>query len=276
MGSSAGQQPSELTLRVLSAIVMAIVAIVATVLGGWAFHLLWAGLGLLVAWEWHRLTESGFSATAFPPVAVASLAGSMFGATADWRWLPVVAVAAGLAAFLTRSPDRHWLPSGALYAAALPAAIMLCRGDEALGMVLIFWLFAVVWGTDVCAYFAGRAIGGPKLWPRVSPKKTWSGALGGLTGAVVLGAIVLAAFGQPFRWPVLAVAIVLSALSQAGDLFESSIKRRFGAKDSSQLIPGHGGFMDRLDGFIFAVAAAALLGVSKAGLADVPAGVLIW
>lgn len=276
MDAPAGKQPSELTLRIVSAIVMAAVAIWTTVLGGWKFQLLWLCLSLLVAWEWHRLTEGHFSAKAFAPVAAAALAGAAFGVTADWRWLLAVLLAGALAAVLTGASNRRWLSAGVFYAAALPAAIILCRGDETLGMVLIFWLFAVVWGTDVCAYFAGRAFGGPKLWPRVSPKKTWSGALGGVAGAVALGIIVLVAFGHPVRWPVIAVAVVLSAVSQAGDLFESALKRRFGAKDSSHLIPGHGGFMDRLDGFIFAVVAAALIGGFRAGLADVPAGLLTW
>jgi phosphatidate cytidylyltransferase len=276
MGVPAAGQSSELRLRVVSGVVMAGVAIAATIVGGTVFHLLWLALGLVVGWEWHRLTEGGMSVPALAIVMVAALAGAAAGVTSNGLWLLAVIAAALAALAVTRARQRHWLAVGVLYAAALPAATILCRGDERLGMVLVFWLFAVVWGTDVCAYFAGRALGGPKLWPRVSPKKTWSGALGGVAGAVVLGMLVIMAFGRPVRWPALVVAAGLSAVSQAGDLYESAVKRHFGAKDSSHLIPGHGGFMDRLDGFIFAVVATASFGVMRGGPDDVPAGVLDW
>jgi phosphatidate cytidylyltransferase len=271
-----GKPPSELTLRIVSAVVMALVAIGATIIGGRLFFVLWLGLGMLIAWEWARLTEGRISPPAAAALVIAAFAGAMLGDTGRWFWLMLIVLAALVAAYVTKADERRWLTTGVFYAAVLPAATILCRGETALGMILIFWLFAVVWATDVCAYFAGRAIGGPKLWPTVSPKKTWSGAIGGLLGAVLFGTLVLVIAGQPVRWPVLLVAAMLSALSQAGDLFESSLKRRFGAKDSGSLIPGHGGFMDRLDGFIFAVAAAALLGVVRAGVPNAPAGVLSW
>ena len=121
-----------------------------------------------------------------------------------------------------------------------------------IGLFLIGWTFAVVWFTDIAAYFTGRALGGPKLMPSVSPKKTWSGALGGAlagtAGGMAVWALMPATAGLGFG-VVLAISLAASVVSQAGDLFESAIKRRFGTKDSSRLIPGHGGFLDRLDGY---------------------------
>jgi phosphatidate cytidylyltransferase len=134
----------------------------------------------------------------------------------------------------------------------------------------------VVWSTDILGYFVGRAIGGPRLAPPVSPNKTWSGACGGALGAVVAGVAVVAAAGGVALMPAAAVALGLSVASQGGDLFESALKRRFGVKDAGHVIPGHGGLMDRLDGFIAASGVAALVGIMRGGL-DAPArGFLLW
>ena len=146
---------------------------------------------------------------------------------------------------------------GVLGAAAIAAVPVALRDDPAIGLVGPAWMFAVVWSTDSVAYFTGRKIGGPKLMPRVSPNKTWSGALGGLAGAVAAGSRVpvvadLAGMTLPSAasLPVVAgVSALASVLSQAGDLIESGLKRHYGVKDSGGLIPGHGGVMDRLDGF---------------------------
>ena len=130
------------------------------------------------------------------------------------------------------------------------------------------FLFAVVWATDIAAYFVGRAIGGPKLMPQVSPKKTWSGAIGGTHRRRSLAAVAVAKFAglDGLVRDRASLAVVLSVVAQAGDLFESALKRRFGAKDSSQLIPGHGGLMDRLDGFVAAAVLAALIGLLRGGI----------
>jgi phosphatidate cytidylyltransferase len=267
---------SELSQRVISGVVMAVVAIVTTILGNPLFALLWAALAAIVAYEWHRLTEGETAPVALALLVAAALGGALAGWLRQPVWLLVPPGCAVAAWFVTRAVDRRWLPAGAMYAALLPAATILCRGEGGYGVVLMFFLFAVVWGTDVCAYFAGRALGGPKLWPAVSPKKTWSGAIGGVLGAIILGALVLAFFNLPVGVPVVLVAVVLSALSQGGDLFESSLKRRFGAKDSGHIIPGHGGFMDRLDGFIVAAVAAAAIGLLRGGSGRVAEGVLLW
>jgi len=133
----------------------------------------------------------------------------------------------------------------------------------------------VVWATDIGGYFAGRLIGGPKLWPQVSPKKTWAGAIGGFVASLAV-AIAFAALGLGKAIPVLGLAAVLSVASQLGDLFESAVKRRFGVKDSSHIIPGHGGLMDRLDGFVAAIAVAALFGFLRGGADGIARGLMVW
>ena len=152
-----------------------------------------------------------------------------------------------------------WAAAGVLYAGALVASVGLLRVSPSFGMAAILWLFAVVWGADIAAYFAGRLIGGPRLWPSVSPGKTWSGAIAGAFAGAVLG-LMLAAWTNRLAalfWLGLATAIV----SELGDLFESALKRRFRVKDSSGLIPGHGGLMDRLDAFTAASFFAAIVAI---------------
>ena len=145
-----------------------------------------------------------------------------------------------------------------------------------MGFVAVAFLAVTVWATDIFAYVVGRMIGGPLLWPQVSPNKTWSGAVGGVVGGVAAGTSVAYASGVDKLVAVGIVALVLSVLTQAGDLFESAVKRRFGAKDASGLIPGHGGLMDRLDGFLVAAFVALLIGMLRQG-PDAPAqGLLVW
>jgi phosphatidate cytidylyltransferase len=183
-------------------------------------------------------------------------------------------VAAGVARFARQAPG--WAGAGVLYAGAVVAAPVLLRGADALGLAAIVLLFVVVWATDIAAYFGGRALGGPKLWPAVSPKKTWSGALVGAAAAVAGGVLVARAAGLANLAAIGVLAFVLSVAAQAGDFFESAVKRRFGAKDSGTLIPGHGGLMDRLDGFVAAALLAAAVGVARGGLAAPSRGLLIW
>lgn len=169
-----------------------------------------------------------------------------------------------------------WIVCGFFYAAALFVAPVSLRADVSYGLLAIILLFAIVWSTDIFGYFAGRSIGGPKLMPRVSPKKTWSGAIAGTIGAMVVAVVVARLFGSFSIVAIAVVALVLSVCGQAGDLFESFVKRKFGVKDSSQLIPGHGGVMDRLDGFWAAALAACIIGASRGGLSDAARGLLIW
>ena len=167
-----------------------------------------------------------------------------------------------------------WAAAGVLYAGALVASVGLLRVSPSFGMAAILWLFAVVWGADIAAYFAGRLIGGPRLWPRVSPGKTWAGAIVGAFAGAVLG-LMLAAWTNRLAalfWLGLATAIV----SELGDLFESALKRRFGVKDSSGLIPGHGGLMDRLDAFTSASFFAAVVAILHPKGDYIASGLFQW
>jgi phosphatidate cytidylyltransferase len=149
------------------------------------------------------------------------------------------------------------------------------RFDSAKGLSALILILLVVWATDIGGYFAGRSIGGPKLWPRISPNKTWAGAIGGFAASIVVAAGFVA-FRLGETVPLLVLASVLSIASQLGDLFESAVKRRFGVKDSSRIIPGHGGVLDRLDGFVAAVVLAAIFGLLRGGVDGVGRGLMVW
>ena len=200
-----------------------------------------------------------------------------------WIWAAlVIPVAIGLLVewllIVKSAPSATragWIALGALYAAAALVGSILVRHDMQYGFVALLLVFSVVWASDIGGYFAGKSIGGPKLAPRISPNKTWAGAVGGF-GLSLLVAIGFAIAGQGALLPLLAVAAVLSAVSQVGDLFESAVKRRFGVKDSSHIIPGHGGLLDRLDGFVAAIALAALFGFLRGGADGVGRGLMVW
>jgi phosphatidate cytidylyltransferase len=270
----AGQERN-LLLRVAAALVLAPLTMAVAYAGGW----LWAALvtlaviGLYVEWlmivgaaQQTRVIASGVVALA---ISGFCLAWGRIDAS-----LPVLAL--GLAAVVLLSPQRRaWTAMGFIYAAAAEIASVLVRLDHAFGFAALMLILLVVWITDIGGYFAGRGIGGPKLWPRVSPKKTWAGAVGGFAASVAVTA-GFAAFGLGKTGPLLALGAVLSMASQLGDLFESAVKRRFGVKDSSQLIPGHGGLLDRLDGFVAAVVLAAIFGVLRGGVDGVGRGLMVW
>jgi phosphatidate cytidylyltransferase len=192
-------------------------------------------------------------------------------------WSVVALLAGAVGASLTSGvkPPIRLLPgAGVLYAGVMLVSVCLLRASWPYGLYAIMWLFAVVWVADVTAYFGGRLIGGPKLWPRVSPAKTWSGfCVGVLCGA---GAGLAAAPAGDRTFLLFALGLATGVVAQGGDLFESFLKRKFGVKDSSHLIPGHGGLMDRLDGFIAASAFVALASAARYGIVDIAAGIFQW
>lgn len=251
---SAPRANSELRLRVASALVLGALILLVTLWGGWPFRLVWILVAGLVAYEWLAIVGRGNAIPAGIGVVVAGLALTY--SPASPAALAGTAAAAALLGALATPFVRSRLAlelCGVAYALAFALVTPALRDLPAIGLALILWSFAVVWLTDIAAYFTGRKLGGPKLMPAVSPKKTWSGAIGGAVAGMVGGYLVWrlmpALQGVTAAGPVVAASLAGSIVSQAGDLFESSLKRRFDAKDSSRLIPGHGGFLDRLDGY---------------------------
>jgi phosphatidate cytidylyltransferase len=231
-----------------------------------------AAIGLYVEW----LTIVG--ARTLRPVVAGVVALAMAGLVLTTGRLDasLLVLVAGLAGIAVLSPQRRrWTATGFGYAAAAEVASILVRLDQAWGFVGLMLILLVVWVTDMGGYFAGRGIGGPKLWPRVSPKKTWAGAVGGFVASLAV-ATGFAANGLGKIGPVLLLGATLSIASQLGDLFESAVKRRFGVKDSSHIIPGHGGLLDRLDGFVAAIVLAAIFGFLRGGADGVGRGLMVW
>jgi len=267
----------ELVLRIISALVLAPLAVVVAYIGGWPFVLFWGLAATGVLWEWISLVapndRRAVLMLAFAPLALAvALAGS------GWLLASVIVAVMGAmsAAALAPAGQRWWVAGALPYAAAIALAPVALGADRDFGFLAIVFLFAVVWSTDIAAYFVGRAFGGPKLMPTVSPKKTWSGAIGGLAAAIAVAVVTAQAAGLTGWFDIALVAVALSVVAQAGDLFESSLKRRFGAKDSGHLIPGHGGLMDRLDGFVAAATLAALIGLWRGGVEAPGRGLMMW
>ncbi len=266
---------SDLLPRLLSAIVMIVAALGTAVLGGGLFVLFWLCAAIAIVWEWQTLIGRAGAGPRFGIGAAALAIAVPLVAHGDGA-LGAVALVAGLAvtAAVAVAPLRAMAVGGLVYAAALALSVTLLRASEPDGFRAILWLFAVVWGTDIFAYFGGRLIGGAKLWPRLSPSKTWSGFLTGIGAGALLGlAVAPAGSNLPV---LLAIGLAAGALAQGGDLFESSLKRRYGVKDASRLIPGHGGVMDRLDGFLVAAVFAALLGAVRAGAGAAGLGLFNW
>ncbi len=263
---------SELRSRVVWGVIMAVVAIGGVAVGGWPMTIGIAVIVAIVAWEWSSVTRTGSVAMA-EIAAIAAIAVILTGADQLALAVGLVVVGAIGVGLWQRS---GWIASGVVYASGLGIALVALRADPLLGMKAVFFVFAVVWGTDVAAYVAGRTFKGPKLWPAVSPNKTWSGAIGGALAAVVCGLVAALIMNVPVTMLLALVAFALSIISQGGDLFELSVKRHFEVKDASNLIPGHGGLMDRVDALAFAAIAAGLVGWVHSGAADLGQGLLLW
>jgi phosphatidate cytidylyltransferase len=278
-GSSLGRPGArfgpDLAPRVAAAVGMGSVALVAAWIGGFVFTAFWLFGSVVVLWEWQRLVDDarlvkrvGVGALALALAGLSALHNSIAGAAAA---LILGAVSVG---WIAGRPQGKWAAAGVLYSGALVASVGLLRISPSFGLAAILWLFAVVWGADIAAYFAGRLIGGPRLWPSVSPGKTWAGAIVGAFAGAILGLMLVAWTNRlaALFWLGLATAIV----SELGDLFESALKRRFGVKDSSGLIPGHGGLMDRLDAFTAASFFAAVVAILHPKGGDIASGLFQW
>jgi phosphatidate cytidylyltransferase len=265
---------SNLMLRILAALVLAPLTIAIAYAGGWLWALLVTLVSIGLFAEWLMVVGAGSAAlTGVGTIVIAMMGASVaFGAL---KTSIVTGLIGGAIVTLMARGKFLWAATGFAYAAAALLASILVRKDLVNGFSALMFVLLVVWATDIGGYFAGRSIGGPKLWPRVSPKKTWSGALGGFAASLGVAA-GFAAFGIGKAVPLLLVAAVLSVVSALGDLFESAVKRRFGVKDSSHLIPGHGGLMDRLDGFVAAILAAWIIGFLRHGVHSAGSGLMVW
>lgn len=254
---------SGLRQRVLSALVMLAIALAGLFSGPAAFELMVACAGAILAWEWTRLVGAGrFGLSGIAVAAVVLASGAL--AVVDRPGAGLLLSAAGIAgvylfARVRGRSQSGWISAGPVYIGVPVVCLIWLRGEDNAGLVAILWLLASVWATDIGAFFAGRTIGGPKLAPRFSPNKTWAGLFGAMIAAGCVGwvASLLVPAGPPAA-ALVAAGAILAVVAQAGDLMESAVKRRFGAKDSSGLIPGHGGLFDRVDGLLTAAVAFAL------------------
>jgi phosphatidate cytidylyltransferase len=257
--------------RVVSALVLAPAVLGLVYLGRPFSDLLFLAAAAILAWEWARLcNDGGFGRAAWifcGAIVVGTAAYAL-----DLRFLAAIVFALGALTLLIfpKGPAgdswRAWYVAGLVYIPLGALSLLWLRGDDDAGLMRVVWLLAVVWSTDIGAFAAGKGLGGPKLLPAVSPNKTWAGLGGGVLVAA-LSAAGVAWLAEWSIWCAAALGGLLAVVAQAGDFLESWIKRRHGAKDSSQLIPGHGGLFDRVDGLI--AAAIFLAAINLFGLGPI-------
>ena len=265
---SAPKRPSELAVRVVTAVGLIAVALLAIGVGGLLFWVLAVALGMVMMAEWAGLvaaTPGHKRLVLYALVVPLAIMAPVIGAGPGFIAIGLIGAAFFFVGATTR---RAWLAWGIIYVAVPILSLLLIRQQKDIGLVYTLWTLALVWACDIGAYFSGRTIGGPKLAPAVSPNKTWAGLIGGMVAATLFAVAMHYAYGLGMT-AVLATPF-LAALAQGGDLFESWLKRRAGAKDSGTLLPGHGGALDRLDGVVPVAPAAALLVVVLPRLGGLP------
>ena len=242
---------------------LAPLALGAVYLGHPFWDALIAVLAGLMAWEWAKLCDGGQLTRAGIALIAASLAALAVAELWGFEWSLIAVAASALscaAVAATRTRSRPaWFALGAIYVSLPCLALIWIRTVPQDGLATLLWLLAIVWATDTAAYFAGRAIGGAKLAPRISPNKTWAGLAGGTVAAGLVGLVFGLAIPAVTLWLFIAISAGLAIVEQAGDLFESAVKRHFGVKDSGNLIPGHGGVLDRVDGLLAVAITVAVL-----------------
>ena len=271
---------SELVLRINSALILVALTLALTYAGTQTFAALILFAATLMSWEWGRVVRGAGIDGIFAIQSAAIIAAGYFTLKHYTAAAVLIIIVATWLAFrfhqrLDYRSDPWWSAAGVYYAGLPAIALIAIREDPDYGFHAILYLFLVVWSADTGAFFTGRLIGGPKLAPKISPNKTWSGFIGGALFACIAGVLFAAWFGHTSIPTVAALSVVLALISQGGDLGESFIKRFFGVKDTSGLIPGHGGVLDRLDGLVFAAIGAGLIAAaadwSKPGRA-----LLVW
>ncbi len=268
-----------LGLRVAAAVFLIPFVLFITWSGPVYFALMLAVIGIIMAREWTMIVFGGNNLQWFLHSLAALIAcigpfvipsGFLLIAIILFLW----AVAAILAA--KSANTRFWQLIGVVYVAFPLLALVMLRASTPLGLQSILLLFAAIWSADTMAYFFGRFLGGPKLWPAVSPNKTWAGMLGAAVGAAIGSMLIFWSFSLSSILIAAVLGAVLGVVEQGGDLFESAAKRAFSVKDSGNIIPGHGGILDRVDGLVAAALVALLIGFIRAGHSDVATGLLNW
>ena len=269
----------DLGVRTLSAAVL-IPAVLADVwVGGIWFHLFVALIGILMALEWVTIVHRG-SPVQFALHAAGAMCGALLpldiGLQGGLLAIAVLAIISAAVAAFEQPGGPKWRYLGVLYVSIPPVALVMLREDPVHGIAAIVLVMLMVWAADTFAYFAGRLIGGPKLAPRISPKKTWAGLIGAMAGSALAALAVAKALGLSAALTLVLFAAVLAVVEQGGDLFKSAMKRHYDVKDSGRLIPGHGGVIDRVDGLVAVATAAAIIGAARAGVEHAGAGILVW
>ena len=246
--------------RILSALVLVPVALGAIWASEASTIILASLAGGLMAWEWGKLIgrlDGAAEAVLFVAVGAGSVLVAGFWSVEAGLACAVLGIAGLTLSGMRRRPG--WTAAGLGWILLATICFVILRADPAVGWKTTLWVLLVVWAIDTAAYVVGRSVGGPKLAPRISPNKTWSGLFGGMAGAVLVGLVFGWADGVSAPWWLALVSGGLAVVEQIGDIAESYAKRRFGAKDSGNLIPGHGGLLDRLDGMLAVVTAVVLL-----------------
>lgn len=249
--------------RIISGAVMAGIAFALAYAGPSYFAALVLVVALFISWEWGRMVRGVSTDLAFFVHAAAVVAAIVL-AACGYAALGVAVLVTGAIILvpLVFGHGARLSALGVFYVGVPAVSLLWLRLDEPYGLAAVLFIFAIVWTSDIAAYTAGRLIGGPRLWPRVSPKKTWAGLAGALLASAAVAALAALLLGDAALLRLVLVGVGLSLVAQIGDLAESALKRLFGRKDASHLIPGHGGFMDRMDSIVTAAVAAGLLALA--------------
>ncbi|MDB5612790.1 MAG: hypothetical protein JWQ22_443 [Devosia sp.] len=267
---------ADLGPRLLSAAVLVALTASTLYIGGVVFAVVVGAIFALAYREWETMvTRAPLTAGGWLLIGLVALSGVMYPFVGPQGTIAVIAVAAVIALGM-RGEAALWRVIGLVIYGAIIIAALAMRGDTMAGVWAGVYLGTVVWMTDSAAFFTGRQIGGEKLAPDISPSKTWSGAAGGLALGTASGLVVWVLVTDSPWWIGLLLAATISVLGQLGDLSESAVKRHFRIKDSGDLIPGHGGLMDRLDSLTFGILLVLLVGALHAGFGSVAEGLLYW
>lgn len=251
--------PNELLKRAASGVVLVVLVLGAIWQGGWLYALLIAAVSLVLAWEWGRVVRRAEFDIPFAATATGLLIAIFLAATGEFTGAFIALAAGTLVVAITRPSPFDWLSAvGVPYLGIAAVSMLWLRSGSDQGLAVLF-VFACVWAHDTVAMFTGRTLRGPRLWPQISPQKTWAGAIGGLAASMLVGCLGALTIPDASVTRLAVLGLCLGLAAFLGDLAESALKRLGGLKNASSLIPGHGGFLDRLDGAILSFTLAAVI-----------------